>query len=124
MRRMSFVSQLVMLIVILLICLGFFSLIGYGVAILLFDLSLEELQLASNYKAIQGLKIVQVFSSLGTYLAPVIIFIYILKEKTSPILKTEERHKSFCINCRGINGSYLFSTERINCRMEYGLALT
>ena len=87
MRRMSFVSQLVMLIVILLICLIFFSLIGYGLAMLLFDLSFEELQLASNYKAIQGLKIVQVFSSLGTYLIPVIILIYILKEKPIQYLK-------------------------------------
>jgi|TARA_B110000879_G_scaffold19741_1_gene24203 hypothetical protein len=87
MRRMPFVSQLVMLLVILLICLIFFSLIGYGLAMLLFDLSFEELQLASNYKAIQGLKIVQVFSSLGTYLLPVIILINILKEKPIQYLK-------------------------------------
>jgi len=102
MRRMSFVSQLVMLIVILLICLGFFSLIGYGVAILLFDLSLEELQLASNYKAIQGLKIVQVFSSLGTYLAPVIIFIYILKEKPVQFLKLKRGINPFALIVLGL----------------------
>lgn len=91
MRRMSFVSQLVLLIVILLICLIFFSLIGYGLAMLMFDLSIEELQLASNYKAIQGLKIVQVFSSLGTYLVPVVILIYILKEKPIQYLNLNTR---------------------------------
>lgn len=90
MRSMSFVSKLVMLIVLILICLLFFSLIGYGIAILSFDLTLDEMQSAANYKAVQGLKIVQVFSSIGTYLIPVILLIYILKERPLTFLKLNQ----------------------------------
>ncbi len=90
MRSMSFVSKLVMLIVLILICLLFFSLIGYGIALLSFDLTLDELQSAANYKAVQGLKIVQVFSSIGTYFVPVILLIYILKERPLQYLKLNQ----------------------------------
>lgn len=87
MRGTSLVSKLVMLTVIIVVCLIFFSLIGYGLAILLFDLSLQELQYAESYKAVQGMKLVQVFSSIGTYLLPVFLFIYIQKQSPMAYLK-------------------------------------
>ena len=87
MRGTSLVSKLVMLTVIIVVCLIFFSLVGYGLAILLFDLSLQELQYTESYKAVQGMKLVQVFSSIGTYLLPVFLFIYIQKQSPVAYLK-------------------------------------
>src|SRR6056300_731585 len=87
MRGTSLVSKLVMLTVIIVVCLIFFSLIGYGLAILLFDRSLHELQFAESYNAVQGMKLVQVFSSIGTYLLPVFLFIYIQKQSPIAYLK-------------------------------------
>lgn len=90
MRHISFTQKSILLFVFILGGLVVCSLLGYVIAMYGMGLSFQELGNPTSYAAIQGLKIAQVFSALGTYLLPAILLALMLKEKPLSFLKLDQ----------------------------------
>lgn len=71
---MKLAPKIVLLVSLFGLGLLFFSLIGYGLAMFIFDLELADMSRFDNYQSIQALKFVQVFVSIGTFIFPAWIF--------------------------------------------------
>ncbi|MFW6019037.1 MAG: type II CAAX prenyl endopeptidase Rce1 family protein [Bacteroidales bacterium] len=79
-------SQFVILLAITLFFMFFFSLAGMGLTALLFDFSMEEIQMLTQNpefpKAIGALKFLQGISQIGTFILPPLIFVALTQQKS------------------------------------------
>lgn len=65
------------------------SLVGYGLAVLIFDIELNQLANHENYRALQGMKLSQALITLGTFLIPALIFARLFRQRISEFFLTK-----------------------------------
>ncbi|MGB0404528.1 MAG: lysostaphin resistance A-like protein [Salibacteraceae bacterium] len=65
------------------------SLIGYGLAVWLFDIELSQLADHENYRSLQGMKLSQALITIGTFLVPALILARVYKQKISEFFLTK-----------------------------------
>ena len=85
-KELKPISQLVILLAMTLFFMFFFSLAGMGLTALLFDFSLEEIQMLNQNIEIPGaiaaLKFLQGLSQVGTFIIPPLIFVVLTQSKS------------------------------------------